>query len=267
MGGGHSVQNIQESINTAVTNIITNTLQEVSTDVNTNQTLVVDCKQYNTDVLNYVSTCTETFKLRSVDDILRLCDTTKYVSCGATNIDMKNSINLNMTVDQKSKIEISLQNNLDTKLKSSIETSTGLLQFGNSTKSSMKSLNTVVTNIIKVKKQSIIDTLGTKQNIYISNGNLSLVTIENTTDVIQSVFQNEDEYTKAVTALSTAIMSDIKSSSMFNFNILYIILGSILGSLVGILFFLWLYRKLSQKKRENLLVVNSFKPILESMVG
>ena len=250
MGGGHSIENIETSINTSVTNIVSKSFQSVSTKVDNSQIFTLECTEFNKTKLAAMEKCIDKFTPNTPPDI---CYYRDFI-CSVGGISMTNKMDINMSTTQEADVKTTYENNLKSNLASNIKTTHGILEFGDTTKNHITALNTAIVGILNVNIQEIITNIKNTQVFQVTGGSVQLVTMDNASNSILKCLQAKTEYTNLVTSLANDIIADTSSSSGFNFSTLYIILGSILGIVAGLLLILWLYRKLYRRNATAILV-------------
>ena len=214
MGGNSSTENITNTITNSITSSIINTMQKMQSNTISSQQATFDCTEANTARGIAYNTCVASLneqlkadKKSSLEEKAAYIKEICFISegCSAENITIKQTVKSVDTKELVSNMTQDSQSDLKSDLQSTVKSSSGLLQFGNSTKSKIdKEINNVVKNVIEnVQELSSFDTI--KQSFRMGAGKYKSVSVDQATDTIRNNVETSTDVNKAVTKLAETI--------------------------------------------------------------
>lgn len=249
--GLNSVVNITDTLNENITNLVINSVQIASTNIFQNQTLNIDCREWQKDTAEGKINCAIEFNgIMTPEKAVEFCNTIWGSSCGANGVMMKGVMQVNIDDDMK----ITIKNNISSNIKTTIDnaaskTNSGLGGIGNSVTTKVSSDIENIQNILQNYIQYDYNSISQSQTINVKNAYVSLITQDVFTDAFKSFTANNNSYTTSIDNISSAIQnSSDQNLGILGGNIIITIVVVIIGILFIIGIILWILKRRSNKK-------------------
>ena len=247
--GLNSVINITDTLNENITNLVINSIQVSSTNIFQNQTLNVDCQEWQSKTAQGKIECAKDFNGKMPPEkAVELCNIFWGGSCGASQVTMKGVMQVNINDDMKIKVK----NNITSNLKSTITNTAATTDSGGMANTIMNNVNSDIENIQSILQNYIqydYNTINSSQTINLKNGTISLITQDLFTDTFKRFTANNNSYTTSIDAISSAIQnSSDQNLLLLGGNIIITIVVVIIGFLFIIGIILWI---LKNRKKHN----------------
>ena len=250
--GLNSVVNITDSLNENITNLVINSIQVASTNLFQNQTLNVDCKEWQKLTAEGKIECAKDFNgTVTAEKAVELCNIFWGGSCGANEVTMKGVMQVNINDDMKIKIKNNISSNMKTTINTtaSKKDSGGIAGMGNTVTNKVSSDIENITDILQNYIQYDYNTIIASQTINLKNGTVSLITQDVFANSFKNFTANNNSYTTSIDNIASAIkVSSDQDLGMFGGNIIITIVAVIIGILVIIGIILWI---LKNRKKHN----------------
>ena len=240
MGGGHSVENTVNIINKSVTDVMTSSIQNFSSQTSAIQKLNIECQQFADmtgkrllgDPVQKIPGCFEIFKGRPLQDIEQICST--FMTCGASNVNISGAINVDMSSDMKTSMETEISNNIKNNVKSIMTQEMGLLQFGSKEENELNIFSEVTTRIMIEFIQNDFSNVKNTQELTVGNVSLSVVSMDSMVKMIQNNIIENESYQKVVNGISNFIVANSSQTSVMTgpLTVLFYVAGIIIGGLI-----------------------------------
>ncbi|MHA2036965.1 MAG: hypothetical protein ACW98X_11055 [Promethearchaeota archaeon] len=160
--------------------------------------------------------------------------------CSAENITITQTVKSVDTKEELATLKSDSQTDLKSDLQSTVKASSGLLQFGNSTKSVIdKEINNVVQNVVN-NLQDLSSFDKSSQVFNMGAGNYKGVTVNQATETIRKNVAQSDDVNRAVTKLADTVAS----TTIVSNNGLEKIFGPLAGFLIICLVFYYIYKQI-----------------------
>ena len=248
MGGiGSKTKLTAESVNRAVTSVVTNSIQNATSQSTQDQLIKVNCTDYNKQMVRFVLECYAQYPNEKVEVLERLCNPSIFLGCGINGLEMKQAVNVDFKTDQQKASNIFIQTDLDTKIKATIKETTGLIDIGNSVEEDIKTLNETVQTFVTNDIQNILQTSKQQQTIYLENGAITAVKLDQFSDAIFKNVQTNTAVLNAVTKLVADVDVEIDKQPMD----VGLLAGIIAGSIGGLLIIIAIVTVVIRRKKQN----------------
>ena len=262
---------IVDSIYKSVSSSIINIMQQAQNQAVNSQNINIQCSDdavsyMNTEVNRCISTLTKE-QTKDKKSIMKLCKAP--IQCSASNISMKNSLNITNIVNQKANIQSNISNSLTDNIKQSLtgmspDLITSLL--ANNSKTSQKIQN--VTDLTSSNTQNIIqsvqDYVFTSQTLNLYNYSANNVSISNVSDIIINSVQGIATMQDIVNDISNDISSTLNNTqTSLTQWITYIFLTG-LGIIV--MLFLFIYFLKRKDTRDFVTMIIPYIILLSSII-
>jgi len=245
MGGGNSIQNTVDDVIKQTTNIVQNTLQSTQTQAHISQGITINCDQFTDTITKAKLDC---IKTKTVPECNSLVDS---LHCGANNITMNGSLDVNTNVQQLNSIASTISSSISDTLKSKISQDNDIGQFSNKTDVAIKKFTDVLTNAITNTLQQTINDAGSVQTLNIQGGEVSFVSYDTTVKSINNTIQNNKQVIDAKTELVSSLDSDVTQSNKGLSSILQTIFIVIAAVLILIFLVIMIIRMFRGKKNAD----------------
>lgn len=252
MGGGNSVTNISENLNTSIVSAITNIAQRSTQNVVQTQSFNIDCTKIdkiNADsYIKCLNIMSPHLGLYTSEEVANLCSKDK-ASCGGNNVDISQAISIQQMSTVISKSQADLQQQMLNQLKQTATGTYGAFSFGDETTNKMMTVSKEAAYAIVNSKQKILQELAEQQSFTLK-GNIQALTLSQTNNIIQQALQGSSSYTKSLQDLSTYMTQTAKSKDGLSsgmFKILMIVIAVIIGVLVLLGVVIWVVKKFKKK--------------------
>jgi len=245
MGGGNSVQNTVDDVMKEATNIAQNTLQSTQSQVHLDQGIKVNCDKFTETITKTKLDC---IKTNTVADCNLLVDSLK---CGANNITMNGSLDVNTNFQQLNSIASSISTDIADKLKNKLTQDNELGQFNNNVDTAIKKFTEVVTNAITNTLQQTLADSASRQTLDIEGGLVSFVSQNTAIKSINNSLQNNQSVIDAKTKLVSSLDSEVSQTNKGLSSILQTIFIVIASILLLIFLVLMIIKMFSGKKNAD----------------
>jgi len=245
MGGGNSVQNTVDDVMKEATNIAQNTLQSTQSQVHLDQGIKVNCDKFTETITKSKLDC---IKTNTVPECNLLIDSLK---CGANNITMNGSLDVNTNFQQLNSIASSISTDIADKLKNKLTQDNELGQFNDKVDVEIKKFTQVVTNAITNTLQQTLADSSNRQTLDIEGGLVSFVSQNTAIKSINTSLQNNQSVIDAKTKLVSSLESEVSQTNKGLSSILQIIFIVIASILLLIFLVLMIIKMFSGKKNAD----------------
>jgi len=265
MGGGNSTSNTTKNINSIVTNLTINSVQKVSTQINQEQLLNIDCTQFQEIKAKFLSDCRkdmlsllEKGKITS-DEMQKYC-TDPFGSCGAKGVKVSGILQANLSSEQISQIQTEIENSLTVDIENEAKQKNGIFEFSNTTKNTVYNETNAISNIIKNFLQEDLTEIKGKQTIAVKDGYVDTINQELFSNTLTKRLQSNVEYTKAVSNIAAAIRSQASQDSGMSgdlFRNIMIIIAVIVIIMICLGVLLWFLKKTRNSDKKASVIIQN----------
>lgn len=240
-----SVKDITKIINTIVQNTIINTLQTSSQNVISTQSLQLSCQKASSTYLSFIKDTLPIFtekimESNTPEEVQQILANT--IDCSARDVSLTGTIVFSGDVNQQMGITQLVKNNVATGVKQAVSAAGG---SGSTVDNYTKIVTDILTNTLIEKSMKALQDEASSQQINISGGNISQVSLTAASTFIGETLASDYNYNSAVNDLSQSISQVAKDDSstslieaIYNIikKIVYIVIGAL--ALLGVIIFI-----------------------------
>ena len=246
MGGKQSsVKDIAETITNIVQSTTINTLQISSQNVLSTQSLQLSCQKASSTYLGFIEKTLpsftkkimESFTPEQVQTILA-----NQIDCSARDVTLTGTIVFAGDVNQQMATIQIVKNNVSSAVNQAVSSAGG---SGSTVDNFTKTVTNILTNTLIEKSMKALQDEASSQQINISGGNVSQVSLTAASKVIEDTLASDNSYNSAVNDLAQSISQGAKDDSstslieaIYNIikKIVYIVIGAL--ALLGVIIFI-----------------------------
>lgn len=209
---------IVDSIYKSISSSIINIMQQAQSQAVNSQNINIQCSDdaisyMNTQVNRCISTLTEQKKDKKT--IIKLCKAP--IQCNASNISIKNSLNITNIVSQTANIQSSISNSLTDNIKQSLtgmspDLITSLLAGNSKTSQKIQNVTDLIASNTQNITQSVQDYVFTSQTLNLYNYSANNVLISNVSDIIINSVQGIASMQDIINDISNDISSTLNNT-------------------------------------------------------
>ena len=252
--GLNSVVNITDTVNNNITNLVINSIQIASTNLFQNQTLNIDCREWQKLTSQGLVGCASEFNGKMTPEkAAELCNTIWGAKCGANQVSMKGVMEVKISDDMKITVKKNISDNIKTTINNAAsQTNSGIIGLGNTVTTKVGSDIDNISNILENYIQTDYNNIASSQTINVKDGYVSLITQDMFINSFKSYTANNNSYISSINNISSAIQNIAEQNlGLLGGNIIITIVVVIIGILIIIGVILWILKTNSKKKHHT----------------